>query len=264
MSFRSAPLMPVAAVLVLAAPLAAADAISTDRPGFLFATSVLEPGGVQLEAGVPNLVRDDGGGVRSTLINFPTVLRLGLGAALELQVGHSLFNHAEVEAGALETDESGLGDLALGLKWAAPMGESAPQLVLVGTANVPTGDDEFSSGRPAYFLNAVAGWDLGGGRSLSAMAGYARAPEDGGGHAESGAAVASLGFPLGGDWGGYVEAGHFPGFGGTADTAFAGGGVTWRIDDRLQLDAFFDRGLNSASPDWMIGAGVSVRFRDGR
>jgi hypothetical protein len=57
----------------------------------------------------------------------------------------------------------------------------------------------------------------------------------------------------------FLEAG-FTHTKGEPSTSVAGAGITWMVAQRVQLDASFDLGLDSNSPDLQAGLGVSFYF----
>lgn len=235
--------------------------ISTDRPGILYGTAIVPAGHLQLEAGWPTWQLDDSDGERETQVATPTFLRFGISDTFELQIAESPFNHVIARTGADENSATGAGDMQIGAKWLLRNGDAhGPALVLVGYVSAPTGSAAFTAGGPAYNLNLVGAWSLDANTSFSAMASYTRAPEPGDGHADSSIAAINFSRSFNERVGGYLEAGWFPGFHDVQATALAGAGMTFLIGRRVQLDGFFDRGLNRASPDWMLGIGTSVLF----
>lgn len=235
--------------------------ISTDRPGILYGTAIAPAGYLQLEAGLPTWQRSDFGNERNTLLTTPMFLRVGISDSLELQIADSPFNRATARSGAGESSSTGAGDLQLGAKYLLRSGgTNGPTLVLVGYVSVPTGSAAFTAGRPGYNLNLVGDWPLDANTGVGAMVSYTRMPAPNGSHADSGIAAMNLSHNFNERLGGYVEAGWFPGFRNVQATALAGGGLTWLVTHRFQIDGFFDRGLNRASPDWVLGTGVSVLF----
>ena len=114
-----------------------------------------------------------------------------------------------------------------------------------------TGAADFSNGQSIYSLGVTLACDLGGQRSL---AGYINVDHSGG--ANLWTLSSNFGFPISGNFAGYVEAGRS--FGSGTSSSLAGGGVTWLLHDRVQLDLYARRGLTARSPDLQAGAGVSV------
>lgn len=92
------------------------------------------------------------------------------------------------------------------------------------------------------------------------MISYTRSLTSGDRYADSGTLAASLSHAFSDRLGAYVEAGYFPGFSHTADTTLAGSGVTYLPTNHLQIDGFFDVGLNHASPNSLFGTGISFLF----
>ncbi len=235
--------------------------ISTDRPGILYGTTIVPTGRLQLEAGLPTWQRTDSDGKRDTLITTPIYLRYGVSDSFELQIADSPYNHETIDAGFDRMSMTGAGDLQLGAKALLRPGEAhGPSIVIVGYATLPTGAKAFTGGRPAYNLNLVSGWALTGSTNFSSMLSYSRTPTADDRHADTGIVAVNLAHSFNDRLGGYMEAGYFPGFSNARDTALAGTGLTWLVTRRFQLDGFFDRGLNRASPDWMLGVGASILF----
>lgn len=254
------------AALLLVSGAAAAQSfqettISTDRPGIPYGTSIVPTGHLQLETGLPTFENDDVSGGHSLLLSTPTYLRYGFSDNFELQLGGSPFNRLTVEQDARRHTVRGLGDAQIGAKYALANGsDGGPALSLVGFATVPTGSSAFSNGRPAYNLNAVANWSLGNSNGLTTMVSYTRSPVAGDRYANTGTLAASLSHSFSERLGGYVEAGWFPGFSNAADTALAGAGATVLLTRHVQIDGFFDLGLNHASPNALFGTGLSILF----
>lgn len=242
------------ALLLLAACAAAHadDAISPDRPDFTNGPDVMAAGRFQIETSGA-WQRDGSTRLRST----PTLLRLGVGADLELR---------------LETDGSqrqrepaarGHGDLAVGFKWQLQDGdENRPGLGWLFEVKTPTGGGDFKGRglRPA--LSFLAQWDLPAGWSLGTMAGLVTDRNDADQRYTAGVMSASLGIPLGDKLHGFAEiAGQqlaSASNGGKVVTA--GTGLAWQLSNDAQLDAAVFRGLNHNTPDWAWTVGLSLRF----
>ncbi len=236
---------------LLGTPLARADAPAFDRPGISFSTSVLPVDSLDWEQGLPDLERDHGNGIWSTLQSAGTNVRIGLGNDLELQLSGSPWNRLDQHDAVSSQRLSGAGDTRISLKWAPSLTSKDWSLALLGSASFDTGTAAFSNGQQVYSLGVTVARDLGGDRSLAA---YANVDHSGG--ADIWTLSANYGFPLGGNFAGYVEAGRS--FGTGAPASVAGGGVTWLFRDRLQLDLYARCGLTPASPDLQAGAGVSL------
>ncbi|MEO7050426.1 MAG: transporter [Rhodanobacter sp.] len=259
------PALLATAMIVVAASASATDTsdpvISTDRPGIPYGTAIVPVGHLQLETGLPTFENDPLAGGHSVLLSEPTYLRYGLSDDLEVQLAASPWNRLSVTQDGQRHSLSGAGDLQLGAKFALSSGGGAmPALTLIGYVTAPTGNRNFSDGRPAYNLNAVASWSLTGNTSFTTMASFTRAPADDDRHANSGTLAASLSHSFTTQLTSYVEAGWFPGYTHTASTALAGAGVTYLVSSHVQVDGFFDVGLNHDSPRSVVGTGVSILF----
>jgi hypothetical protein len=257
---------PLLVALILIAGRASASnfsdqTISTDRPGIPYGTSIVPTGHLQLEAGLPTFENDPLPGGHSLLLSAPTYLRFGVTDDVEVQLAASPWNRLTTTQGGRRHSVSGTGDLQLGGKYALTSGGGAiPAVTLIGYVTAPTGNRNFSGGRPAYNLNAVASWSLTGSTSLTTMASFTRAPADGNRHANSGTLAVSLSHSFTPHLAAYAETGWFPGYTNTSSTALAGAGVTYLLTRHLQVDGFFDVGLNHDSTTSVFGTGVSILF----
>ena len=261
----AAALLLAVAVLVLAYPASAADSadqtISTDRPGIPYGTSIVPVGHLQLETGLPTFANDSITAGHSLLLSTPTYLRYGVSDKFEVQLAASPWNRLTTTQFGHHQTVSGVGDVQLGAKYALTSGGgSAPAITMVGYVTLPTGNRNFTAGRPAYNLNVIAGWSLTSSTSLTTMISFTRSPVAGDRHADSGTLAAALSHSFTSRFSAYAEAGWFPGFSNASDTALAGGGMTYLITPRVQLDGFFDLGLNHASANALYGTGLSVLF----
>ena len=245
------------ALAMLAVPTGEAfaqEAFAFDRPGIGFGTTVLRPGEVAFEQGLPDVERDDGEGTRTTTLEAGSLLRVGLGANLELQVGGAPWTRVtERDAASGERVRTrGAGDSSVGLKWQLPAGGGL-EWALLANYGLATGSAGLRPRTHAYALGATVAGTLSGGRGYALFAGYGE-DDDGGGWQVS----PSLSLFEGETVAGYVEAG----FGeGAQSGTVAGAGLTWQPRDDFQLDLSFLRGLDDDAPDWQGGFGVSIGFR---
>jgi hypothetical protein len=231
-----------------------ADAPPFDRPGIGFASAVLPVGSFDWEQGLPDLERDSGGGERTTTSTADTLFRFGLTSTLELQLSGSPWNRTTIHAPGVRMHTDGAGDTALGLKWAPALASKQWTLAFLGSVSFDTGSAAFTNGRTVTSLGAAATRDLGDGRSLEL---YANDVNDRG--ANTWTLSANYGFPIHGNFGGYLEAARVAG-GGTS-SSLAGAGITWLLHDRVQFDLYADGGLTSRSPDLLAGFGISVFWK---
>ena len=246
-----------AAITLLACMgVAQAETPAFDRPGIAFSVTTLPAGSLSWEQGLLDLSRDRSDGITRTEYNAGSLLRVGLGEKIELQVGHAAFNLLRsTGAGAGESlREHGAGDTSLALKVALPaLGENL-QWALLGSTTLATGNAAFSAGDTAYALGTTLEWSL---DERSALAFYANVETQDGGTTLS--LSPSYSVALNDAVGLFAEAGytrnrHLP------DDVVAGGGVTWMVAPTVQLDLSANVGLTSDSTDLQASFGVSVFF----
>lgn len=228
------------------------DAISPDRPDFTNGPDVMAAGRWQLETSGA-WQRDAATRLRST----PTLLRLGVGHALELRL--------ETDGAQRQhsPDASGRGDLAVGFKWQMQDGDEAkPGLGWLFSVQTPSGSGPFKSQglRPA--LSFLAQWELPAGWSLGTMAGAFADRNDDGRRYTAALLSASLGILLGEKLHGFAEiAGQqLASASNGGHVVTAGTGLAWQLTDDVQLDSAVFRGLNRRTPDWAWTVGLSLRF----
>jgi hypothetical protein len=232
---------------------ALADAPAFDRPGIAFSPSVLPAGGFALEQGLPDFQRDDSDGILDRSWTGGATFRAGLTSTVELQIAGSLWNRSSVRAASVTTHDDGVGDTRFSLKWAPALPDDALSLAVLGGVTADTGAAAFTNGRPVYSLGATLGHKVG---ADCAVALYANVDHSGG--TETWTVSPNFSFPIAGDLGGYVEAGRTTG-GGESDSR-AGGGLTWLLHDRVQLDLYALHGLTHGSTDLNAGFGVSMAW----
>lgn len=242
------------------APPPAADVppISTDRPGFLFAPTVLTPGRLQVETGPTyTLVRSGGDDVRAWTL--PIALRYGASETLELRASLPTWTETRVESGASADRDEGPGDTEVGAKLALPPLAGGP-LALQGSLRLPTGADDFTTdelGASAYLLH---GRDLGASFWFQTLAGASYLPIDGAEDQTSGALAALVSHPLAEGWSAFVEATALPGLDHAGGQSYLGTAVIWTPRSDLQLDLSADFGLDGDSADVLAAFGLSWFF----
>jgi hypothetical protein len=245
-------LMAATAVPVAAQPVQEVPAF--DRPGLSFSVTTLPIGSVAWEQGLPDGSRDRREGVTISDYTAATNLRVGLSDRLELQVGHSFLNWRRQRGHGVRESEHGRGDTTLLLKRSLPVASPDWGWAVMGGATLFTGDAEFGNGHTRYALGSTLEWARG---ERSAIALYLNADWD---HADTTWTLSpSYSLSLNERWSVFVEAGYSRSSL-DGENYVAGGGVTWMMAPRLQLDMYSDFGLTSASTDVQAGFGFSVFF----
>lgn len=241
-------------LLLLPAGVAGADAPAFDRPGIAFAPSVLAPGTLSWEQGLPDISRDRDSGTRTTLYSADTLLRAGLGQNTELQFGTSL-NRQISESPGSNQHTDGMGDSSLAIKLALPALHEDLSWALLGRVTLASGRDALSNGTTQYLLGSSMAWALEGGESLGA---YLCANHMKG--QDSYTFSPNIGFPVSDTLEAYMEAGLTHGSH-AGNREVAGGGLAWMATPAIQFDASADWGLKANHHALQAGVGVSVYFQ---
>lgn len=253
-------LVALSSLLVSAGVTAQSDTapISTDRPGFLFAPTVVPRERLQVETGFPTLTIVEDAGDEARAWSLPVAVRYGLSETLELRASLPTWTEARIESGAISDRDEGFGDVELGAKLAlAPL--AGGPLALQGSVRLPTGAEDFTTdevGGSAFLLH---GRDLSG-FWLQTMAGVSHVPIAGSHDQTSGALAALVSHPLGEGWSAYVEATALPGLNHAAGQSYLGTALIWTPRDRVQLDLSADFGLDDDSADVIAALGFSWFF----
>ncbi len=120
----------------------------------------------------------------------PTLVRLGIGEALELRAESDLWVR---EASGANT-HTGVADLSVGLKWTATVGQ--PGLSLLLHTNLPTGSHQWQREGVHPSLRGILEWNLAAGAHLGIMPGVERS-----GMVDGVETTGFLGLALGKGWG---------------------------------------------------------------
>lgn len=225
-----------------------------DRPGHGFTPVVLGAGDITIEQGLPDWSRSRQDGITSSQYSADSLLRIGIGGPLELQLGSSPWNWLRQSGAGSDDRSQGRGDTILGLKLALPSPNPALSWGLRGSVEFTDGAKAFRSARRQYLLGAQFNLQASERNSLGL---YLQNVRSGG--ADSTTVAVSDNYTLSNTLMLYVETARLrtPGQG---NGTFAGAGLAWMITPRAQLDAGFDRRLDGAAPDWQTNLGVAIYF----
>jgi hypothetical protein len=233
---------------------ALADNPGYDRPGYGFTPVVLGAGEVTLEQGIGDWNLDRQDGVRSSLFTADSLLRVGIGGPLELQVGGSAFNYLHQTGSGTDFSSHGHGDSNLAIKLALPSSNQAFTWGLLGSVEFTDGAKAFRNDTRQYLFGTQFNYQINERNQLGAYLQDVRA-----GGNDSTTVALSDNVALTKTLTVYVETAllHTPDQG---SGTVAGGGLAWMVNPRLQLDAGFDRRLDGAAPEWQANLGVSIYF----
>ena len=244
----------LAALFALALPHAARadDNPGYDRPGLGFTPAVLKAGDLTWEQGLPDWSRGPEAGVTNAQYTADGLLRAGLGASLELQLG-SAWNSLRQSGAGTDLRSDGRGDSTLGVKFALPA-SGAFSWGMLGSVEFTDGARAFRNPRRQYLLGADFNWRWNA-RNTAAL--YLQDVRTAG-H-DSPLLALNDGYALTPSLGVYAEAVLLQDAT-TGRGSLVGAGVAWLATPRLQLDASARHHLSGHTDEWQAGLGVSVYF----
>lgn len=268
---RLPTLLRVTALVLIAiaahAPEANADdaPICTDRPTKANATCTVPAGRWQVETDIGNTVRDTQPGTRTeTVYETNPTLKYGLTDTVDLQLNVSpriRIRSTDRTTGAHHTTH-GVGDVTLRLKTRVFESDTA-SFALIPFVKAPTaargiGNDRWEGGLAAPIAVALpAGFSLTLGPELDVLA-----DSDGSGHHAALVNLVNVSHPITHRLTMAVEVwdsvNRDPS--GTVRQRSADMALIYLVNPNLQLDAGANIGINRATPDRQVYAGISFRF----
>jgi hypothetical protein len=233
------------------------EPLVTDRPDFTESTATVPRGHFQVEGGTTLARVED-----EDSTSFGELLvRIGTGERWETRLGLGSYGRVETPF----DEVSGLEDPSVGIKvrFTDDPGELAPgqpAVSLIVSTSIPAGDEGLTEDEWVPEGKLAFAWELTPIFSLSSNLNYVYAMEGDERLHQLGATLSgslSITDRLGSflEWYGFSEE--------TDDgpsTHYVNGGVTFLINNDLQVDARVGTGLNDADPDWFVGIGAGVRF----
>jgi hypothetical protein len=238
--------------------------MSPDRPDTTESPFTVDAGHFQIELSFVDFVYDDTDGVRTRSASVaPLLLRAGLTDRMEASLGLSPYTWVRTEDDSGKTTDDGFGDVVLRLKvnlWGNEEGRTA--FGVMPYVKFPTASDGLGNDHVEGGLILPFAMDLGNEFSLGAMAAFDVVRDS----ADDGYVVdfvhsVTVGRPLFGDVGGYVEYAGMYNFNADEDyRAYFDAGLTWGVTEDIQLDAGVRIGLTDAADDFGVFAGISLRY----
>lgn len=253
---------------LIAAPAIAGTALRDfcpARPGLATPPCVIDAGHVDAELGLADWTLDRSGGARSdTIVAGDLLLRYGLDASSEVQIGLTGFGRVRTREQGMVERASGVGDLILGYKrnLRNPDG-SGFSVALQPFVTLPTGGRAIGAGDWGAGLVVPVSIDLGGAVGLGFSPEMdAAVDSDGKGRHLAYGSVAELGFTLSPQMSASIEVSEFrdedPA--GDQSPALAALSLAWQPAADWQLDVGTVAGLNRDSPHVELSFGISRRF----
>jgi hypothetical protein len=246
---------------------AAADPqpICATRPGKSTAPCTVPAGHFQIETGLADWSLQKGGGERDTSLAIgETSFKYGLTDRSDIELDVTPWLRSTSRFGGMHESVSGFGDLVASYKQGLTSGDAPLQLALLASLKIPTARRPLGNGKWEGALLAPILIELGKSPfsiNLTPELDWA-ADSDGHGHHVAMTQVASLGWQatsklslsaeVWGQWD-WDPAG-------TTRQASVDGSVAYLLSNDVQFDAGANFGLNRATPDVELYAGVSKRF----
>lgn len=234
----------------------------TDRPDVTESPYTVDAGHLQIESSFIEYSRDDEDELVQTYSVLPSNIRLGVTNNLEVAVNFQPLVLQRISNGSADST-SGVGSTELRLKaniWGNDEGDTA--LGVMPIVRLPSGPDVIGTDEvepgiiTALAVKLTEDLDLG----FMAEVDFVRGPDDPSYETEF-LHTMTLGFPIVGELSGYVEyAGLASTASGSGYAAFFDTGLTYALNDNMQLDGGVQVGLTDAAEDLTLFAGMSVRL----
>jgi hypothetical protein len=233
--------------------------MSTDRPDTTESPYTVDAGHVQVEASFVDYTRDNDEGSIEAFSVLPMNVKLGLTNQIDLQLAYEPYVHEKSENES--TDGFGVTQLRLKINlWGNDGGDTA--FALMPFVQFPTADDEFGGTDKVegglilpLAISLPNEWSLGVMAELDAV--RDAADED---YEFQFVHTATIGHAIVGELAGYIE------YVGVVTTesdvdyiALVGGGLTYGVNENVQLDCGLNVGLSEDADDFNVFVGVSVR-----
>jgi hypothetical protein len=261
--------------ILLAAALVASPALAqdklrdlcSDRPGLNTPACTVDPGHLQVEAGLANWTLDKQSDTRTdTVLAGEVLARYGVGKQTEVRLGWTAFGHVRTRDRATGSIDrtSGVGDITIGVKqnFAGPDGDGF-SVALLPYATLPTGKSEIGEGDWGAGLLIPLSYDLSEHVKLEMTPeADAAVDEDGHGRHFAYGSAAGIGLKLGEKMtlSGEAQLIRHRDPVKSSTQALAALSMTYQPKPRLQFDIGAQAGLNHATPDLALYAGVSEKF----
>lgn len=253
-TFRSLWLPMIGAAL-LATPMAQAvedePAAVPYRPSVSSPAALPVPGWLDMEFGA---LRISGGGDKRR-DSVPFAAKLAFNDRWGVVLGGELQVRRVDQANAAY---SGVGDTTLLIKHRFATADEATAWGIAAGVKTPTAKDTLGSGKSDAIVSGIFSSDFAENYHLDANLTATRVGAWGSGEGRVQTAwAAALSKSLNDQWGIFIEPSGTR-RGGTASTAQLLFGASYSVSKRLVLDFAVAKGLNNATPDWQLMAGLTV------
>jgi len=237
------------------------------RPGLGTPACTIAPGRISVEVGLADWQHDaDATGQTDSVLFGDTLVRVGLGEAVEAQIGWSPFGIERTRdtATGIVGHDHAVGDVLVGLKanLLHPDGNGL-SFAIQPCATLPTGRSPVGAGDWGAGLVAPVTYDLSDTVNLEFTPEIdAAVDEDGNGRHVAFSGIIGLGYAVSDQVGVTIEVedarDHDPS--GHTTQWLSAASLAWTPATDLQLDIGANLGLNADAPDTEVYVGISRRF----
>ncbi len=234
--------------------------IATDRPGFSFTTETVAPGHFLLESAFDYTYNRDSGVRVDDLTIMPMLGRLGVTDWLELRAQWTGLHWVDVDAGqAGETQDTAVDDSIFGFKVRLlrnDKGTYIPNISLIASAVVPTGDDALAA--DAAYPDLRLPWNIPIDEHLTVYGSLVARVPDYGTRFYEGGLTAAVGYFFDPRIGLYAEYyGLYPAKDERPELNLFSVGPIWKPFDDFQVDVRLSTAVGARSPDFQTSLGLS-------
>ncbi len=233
------------------------EPIITDRPDVTESAHVVPIKMIQFEGGY---TFSRNGAARDHAIG-EFLLRIATDTRTELRLGLNSFHLTH----GPDWNTNGLEDLSIGFKHELKNGSKTfnfwrPQVALLVSTSLPTGASAYRKNTLQPMVKLAFDWDISKRLDMGANLSYSYASDQGRRFSQC-ATTFTFGYALTNRLGIFLETFNFlPGGYRLSNANYVDSGLTYAVTTNYQLDARVGRGLNSARPDYFVGAGAAYRW----
>lgn len=239
--------------------------ICADRPGKATSACTVPDGHWQIEASLADWTLQKQDGERDTsLVLGETTIKYGLTGSSDIEVDVTPWQRATSRIDGFHESASGIGDVRVIYKQRIVPADAPVQVIAMPYVKIPTANHSLGNGKleggilfPIAYSIPKSPFSIGLTPELDWVANA-----DGHGHHAAMEQVATIGWAATDKlnisaeiWGGWDWDPS-----GTTRQASADGSVAYLLSNDVQLDAGANFGLNRATPDVELYAGISKRF----
>lgn len=235
----------------------AAD-FSFERPGVGFSTGITPVGQLAWEQGLPSVSYTEssveGSTSRNVTLNADMLLRTGIAANTELQLGWAGPAWSKTKYQGHSTEDDGLGDVSIGIKHHVDLNDDKLSLAVLAQALIATANKGFGEEDDIYTIATAVDYKYNDLVSTSLSMFYEVQDAD-----WAITAVPSIGYAIKGNLSGYSELVYRKKE--SLDNQYAlGTGLIYALNERTQLDASVGVDLDGQDRSYNAGFGVAFLF----